>query len=126
MNSHLISNTLIRIIKGTVIIRKCLMSFKLLTKSQENQSVGVIADQDTKVTLEDSELTGSESHYAIGMLIKNSDVTIKKCLISGFKQSGIIAYLQTQNFLVIMETFLIKNYQNGFEVIGEEARVIVK
>ncbi len=93
MNSNLISNSLVRVIKGTVLIRKCLLSFKLLTKSQENQSVGLIVDQDTKVNLEDSEITGSESHYAIGVLVKNADVTIKRCLIAGNKQSGIIAYL---------------------------------
>ena len=44
MNSNLISNSLIRITKGTVSINKCLLSFKLLTKSQENQSVAVIID----------------------------------------------------------------------------------
>lgn len=94
MNSNLISNCLIKVTKGSVTIRKCLLSYKLLTKSQENQSIGLVADQDTKVTVEDSEFTGSESHYSIGILIKNSDVTIKRCIVSGFKQSGIIAYLQ--------------------------------
>lgn len=92
-NSKLQSNSILRIVSGEAVAEKCLFSFKLLTKSFENQTIGIILEEKTKASLFNCEVIGNEFHFSQGILVHRANLILDSCIITKHLDSGVCLYL---------------------------------
>ncbi len=80
--------SLLKVIKGNVIMENCHFSFKIMAKSVESITPAVILEKDTKLTLNTCELAGHRTYPTMGLLCYKADVNIinskiYSCLLGG-------------------------------------------
>lgn len=68
--------SLLRVCSGSVIVEKCVFSFKILTKSFESLTPAIIIENKSHAILDNCEIVGHSIYNTIGILSVRSHIII--------------------------------------------------
>lgn len=113
------TNCAILIKKGTVIMRNCKVNLNLIVKQDQPFMPAIVGIDQSTLIIKECEMRGSNAHDTLGLLLKNSNLLMKDCVLTHFKFGGACIHVGETNSSKIYSTKITFNGKFGIQLLGK-------
>ena len=109
----------IMIRRGTVMVRNSVINLNLIRRINQEFVPAIVGLNNCSLVITDCELRGSNFYDTVGVLMRESNILMKNCVITHFKKGGVCLQLKENNTSKIFGSKFLFNETFGIQIIGK-------
>lgn len=116
----------IKIVRGKVIFRKCVINLNLMAKNTKNEIINLGIMEGCEVELIECELRGKIESRCLGIFSDKSHLSMTKCIIRDFKLGALMIVCKMENQIKVVGSHFMFNKRFGIHLLGDNESTLIQ